>query len=198
LQNDSALRKRGVQEPFMINSLHQATASMNLADLEIDKLGAKLRYKVRYEVGFACPDIDDLVQETLKRFLDAFQADKIRAPEAAGAFLNGISRNVISEYRRRLFRDVPMPEVPPEPPPKRLPPAELFELREAVADGIRQLSQRDQQVLRAFYLEERPVEEILELTGLTLANFRVVLCRAKEKFRQIYSGDVKSRAVSAH
>ena len=171
---------------------------MNLPDLEIEKLGTKLRYKVRFELGFGCPDIDDLTQESLKRFLDAFQADRIRTPEAAGAFLNGICRNVISEYRRRLFRDLPMPEVPPEPPPKRLPPTEVFELREAVANGIRQLSPRDQQVLRAFYLEERPVEEILELTGLTHGNFRVVLCRAKERFRQIYSEDVKSKAASRH
>ena len=170
--------------------------SMDQQYLEIEKLGVRLRYKVRYQLGFACPDIDDVVQETLRRFLDASQADRMRTPGAAGAFLNGICRNVILEYRRRLFRDAPMPEVPPEPPPNRLPPTELFELRDAIAEGMKQLSARDQQVLRAFYLEERPVEEILELTGLSPANFRVVLCRAKEKFRQIYSGSMKSQAAS--
>jgi RNA polymerase sigma factor (sigma-70 family) len=169
---------------------------MSPADVDFQKLGLKLRYKVRYEAGFACPDIDDLVQESLKRYLEALQAGRVHTPEAAGAFLNGICRNVIAEYRRRLFRDAPMPETPPEPPPNRLPPSDVFELREAIADGLQQLSDRDRQVLRAFYLEERPVEEILESTGLTLANFRVVLCRAKEKFRQIYCGRVKSRSAS--
>jgi RNA polymerase sigma-70 factor (ECF subfamily) len=171
---------------------------MNLPDQEIEKLSVRLRYRVRYQLGFACPDIDDVVQETLRRFLEASQADRMRTPDAAGAFLNGICRNVISEYRRRLFRDAPMPEVPPEPPPKRLPPTDVFELRDAIAEGMKQLSKRDQEVLRALYLEEKPVEEILELTGLTPGNFRVVLFRAKEKFRQIYCDTVKSQAALGH
>src|SRR5690349_16929806 len=134
---------------------------MGLPGVEVDKLGSRLRYRVRYELGFACPDIDDVVQETLRRFLDASQGGRVRTPEAAGAYLNGICRNVILEYRRRLFRDAPMPEVPPEPPPNRIPPTEVFELREAIAEGMKHLSKRDQQVLRTFYLEERPMEEIL-------------------------------------
>jgi RNA polymerase sigma factor (sigma-70 family) len=171
---------------------------MELTELELEKLGTRLRYKVRHEVGFACPDIDDLVQESLKRFLDAFRAERIRSHEAAGAFLNGICRNVISEYRRHLFRDAPMPEVPPEPAPKGLPPTEVSELREAIAEGMNQLSRRDRQVLRAFYLEEKSVEEILQSTGLTLANFRVVLCRAKERFRQVYLSGMKSQGAAGH
>jgi RNA polymerase sigma-70 factor (ECF subfamily) len=151
---------------------------------DIGELGPRLRYKVGRALGFACPDIDDVVQETLKRFLES--ADRVRTPEAAGAYLNGICRNVIFEYRRRMFRDAPMPEVVPEPPPARLADPELFELRDAIAEGMRQLSPRDRQVLRMFYLEELPVERVLELTGLSEANFRVVLCRAKERFRQIY------------
>ena len=171
---------------------------MPAADREIEKLGVRLRYRVRYELGYTCPDIEDIVQETLRRYIESLAADKVRAPEAAGAFVNGVCRNVIAEYRRLLVRDVPMPETPPEPPPNRLPAAELFQLQDAIAEAMGQLAPRDQQVLRAFYLEERPVEEILETTGLSLANFRVVICRAKERFRQIYSEDMKSRSVSAH
>ena len=171
---------------------------MSFPDFGIEQLEPRLRYKVVYELGFACPDIDDIVQETLRRFFDAVQLGKVRTPQFAGAFLNGICRNVICEYRRRLFRDAPMPEIAPEPPPKGIAPADLFELRDAIAGAMRQLPQRDQQVLRAFYLEERAVEEILELTGLTLDNFRVVLCRAKEKFRRIYRGSVKFDGSSGH
>ena len=153
---------------------------------ETENLARRLRYKVARALGFACPDIDDIVQESLKRYLESVKADRLHTPEAAGAFLNGICKNVISEYRRRLFKDEPIPDTVPEQPARGIPGAEVFEMREAIADGMRQLSPRDRQVLHMFYVEELPVSRILEATGLTEANFRVVLCRAKERFRQIY------------
>ena len=159
---------------------------MQALESEIGKIAPRLRYKVARTLGFACPDIDDIVQESLKRYLESAEAGRIHSPDAAGAFLNGICRNVISEYRRRLFRDVPMPEIAPEPPARRIPEPELFELRNEIAEGMRQLAPRDREVLRLFYLEEMPLPQILEATGLTEANFRVVLCRAKGRFRQIY------------
>jgi RNA polymerase sigma-70 factor (ECF subfamily) len=171
---------------------------LDAASIDIEKLGPRLRYKVRYEVGFACPDIDDLVQETLRRFLDAVREEKLRTPDAAGAFVNGICRNVIAEYRRRRMRDLPLPEDAPERPSGGTPPAEILEMQDALRGAMDQLSERDRQVIRAFYLEERPIEEILSLTGLTSANFRVVLCRAKERFRKIYQDGVQYRSVSGH
>jgi RNA polymerase sigma-70 factor (ECF subfamily) len=152
--------------------------------LELEKLRPRLRFRVAHELGFACPDIEDVVQETIRRYLDS--ADRLRTPESAGAYANGICRNVIAEYRRRMFRDLPMPEVVPEPPQKNLPEPELFELRDSIAAVMRELSARDRQILQLFYLEERPVSQILDVTRLGEANFRVVLCRAKERFRQIY------------
>jgi RNA polymerase sigma-70 factor (ECF subfamily) len=155
-------------------------------DQDIGQFRTRLRFKVARALGWACPDIDDIVQETLRRYLESVQSDRVRTPEAIGAFLNGVCKNVISEYRRRLFRDTPMPAVIPEPPAKSISAPELFELQDAVAEGMLQLSARDRQVLHMFYLEEKPIQEILDATGLTEANFRVVLCRAKERFRQIY------------
>jgi DNA-directed RNA polymerase specialized sigma24 family protein len=118
--------------------------------------------------------------------------------ESTGAFLNGICRNVIQEYRRRLLRDAPMPEVPPEPATEGMGQADLTALRNAIAVTMKQLSPRDQVVLRACYIDELPVDEILAITGLTLDNFRVVLCRAKEKFRRVYQGRVKSAGAAGH
>ena len=153
---------------------------------DIERLRPKLRFKVCYEVGFFCPDVDDIVQEAMARFLVATQQEKVRNPEAAGAFLLGICRNVISEYRRRSSREDPMPEVIPEPPGKSLPETELFDCREAIALAMEQLPERDRGILRAFYLEEKTKEDIMAATGLTDQNFRVVLFRAKEKFRRLY------------
>jgi DNA-directed RNA polymerase specialized sigma subunit len=96
------------------------------------------------------------------------------------------------------MRDEPMPEVVPEPPGKGIGEADLFDLRQAIAQGLDQLSERDRRVLRAFYLEEKSRGEILKETGLTDENFRVVLCRAKERFRASYVEQMKHRAPSRH
>lgn len=171
---------------------------MNLSGDEIEKLRPKVRFRVSYAVGFYCPDLDDIVQETLARFLVASREEKIHNPAAVGAFLNGVCRNVISEYRRRNMRDEPMPEVVPEPPGRGIPESDLFELREAIAQGMEQLSERDRRVLRGFYLEEKSKEEILKQTGMSDENFRVVLCRAKERFRTIYVEQTQHRGSSRH
>jgi DNA-directed RNA polymerase specialized sigma24 family protein len=91
-----------------------------------------------------------------------------------------------------------MPEVVPEPPGKSISDSDHFELREAIQLGMGQLSERDRRVLRAFYLEEKSKDEILKQTGLTDENFRVVLCRAKERFRAIYVEQTQHRANSRH
>jgi RNA polymerase sigma-70 factor (ECF subfamily) len=176
----------------------QSWACMNFSEEDLEKLRPKVRFKVCYDVGFFCPDVDDIVQEALMRFMLAVRADKIHNQDAVGAFLNGICRNVVSEYRRRNMRDEPMPEVVPEPKAKSLAEAELFEMRQAIALGMEQLSDRDRRVLRAFYLEEKSKDEILQQTGMTDENFRVVLCRAKERFRAIYLELTQHRGSSRH
>ncbi|HEV3330107.1 MAG TPA: sigma-70 family RNA polymerase sigma factor [Bryobacteraceae bacterium] len=171
---------------------------MIFSDEDIEKLRPKVSLKVSYEVGFYCPDIDDLVQETLTRFLSAAQKNKIRDAESFSAFLNGICRNVILEYWRRSTREAPMPEVVPESPAQGIPEADLLEMRQAIALGMEQMSSRDRQILTAFYLEDKTKDEILKLTGMSDENFRVALCRAKERFRNIYTQHAKHRGASAH
>ena len=171
-------------------------AGMHLSDEDIEQLRPRVRFKVCYEVGFLCPDVDDIVQETLSRFFVAAKDEKVRNPDAPGAFLNGICRNVISEYRRRAFRDEPMPETVPEPAARGLQDVDLFEIRDAIASGMEQLSPRDRRILRAYYLEEKSKEEILKATGMTDENFRVVLCRAKERFRNIYLQQTRNNGAA--
>ena len=170
---------------------------MDLSDADLDTLQRKLRFKVRHHVGFTCPDVDDIVQETLTRFLRTREG-AVGDPARIGAFLNGICQNVIQEYRRRWHRDMPVSDTAPELQDNRLAHSEVLELQDAIASGMQQLSSRDRHVLKCLYLDEWTKDEILAGTGLTEENFRVVLFRAKEKFRQIYGGNLKRRAVSSH
>ena len=61
-----------------------------------------------------------------------------------------------------------------------------------------QLSQRDRDLLRAFFLEERDKEEICRSMGLSDAQFRVAFFRAKKRFKTIYDQSVKRTAPEKH
>jgi RNA polymerase sigma-70 factor, ECF subfamily len=161
-------------------------AAEPLSQPSIERLRLKLRYKVLYHLGHHCADVDDLVQETLARFFRAEKRGQIRNTEELGAFLNGVCRNVILEYRRRQRRepladpDVPIPDsgVRPE--------AEVFEMRNAIDHSLTDLAERDRAILQSLYLEGRDKDAICRQWGMTDAQFRVVLFRAKERFRRAY------------
>jgi len=152
----------------------------------VERLRLKLRYKVLYHLGHHCADVDDLVQETLARYFRAEQRGQIRNTEEFGAFLNGVCRNVILEYRRRQRREpLADPEVP-IPDTGVRPEAEVFEMRNAIDHSLTDLAERDRAILQALYLEGRDKEAICRQWGMTDPQFRVVLFRAKERFRRAY------------
>lgn len=171
---------------------------MDINDPSIDRFRLKLRYKVLYHVGHNCPDVDDLVQETIIRYLRAEQRQSIRNTEEIGAFLNGVCRNVILEYRRRVKREPVLdPEIPLADKGTR-PEAEVMVMRDAIDHSLAELAERDRMILRALYLEGQDKEEICKAWGMSDAQFRVVLFRAKERFRKVYDPDMKRSAGNPH
>ncbi len=102
------------------------------------------------------------------------------------------------EYRRRLWREEPYDPELREGVQAADRETELVEAREAIDTGLCQLSDRDQLILRAFYLEDRTREEICNALGVTDTQFRVALFRAKERFRKIYRQSLKRRAATSH
>jgi RNA polymerase sigma-70 factor (ECF subfamily) len=171
---------------------------MELTETSIDRMRLKLRYKVLYHVGYNCPDVDDLVQESLARFFRAEQRNQIRNTEEFGAFLNGICRNVILEYRRRIRREPTIDPEMPIPDPGVRPDAEIFEMRDAIDNGLKELAERDRVILRSLYLEGREKEDICREWGMSDAQFRVVLFRAKERFRRVYATEMKRNTANEH
>jgi RNA polymerase sigma-70 factor (ECF subfamily) len=171
---------------------------MEINGQTLDNFRLKLRCKVRYHVGGACPDVEDLVQETLVRFLRFAKDERIRNPANIGAFLNGVCNNVILEYRRRLWRDDPGVKEVREEGCAATPAVELMEVREAIEAGLAQLPDRDHAILRALYLEDRSRDEICHALGITDTQFRVVLFRAKDRFRKIYREGLKPWAAGSH
>lgn len=171
---------------------------MDLSDSFIERLRLKLRYKVLYHVGHGCPDVDDLVQETLVRFLHADQRNLIRNTEELGGFLNGVCRNVILEYRRRQRREPAYDSDAPIPDAGTRPEADILEIRQAIDNGLRELAERDRMILRAFYLEGKSKESICSEWEMTDTQFRVVLFRARERFRRAWNADMKRSVGTEH
>lgn len=175
-----------------------ADLAMDIDEVSLERLRLKLRYKVLYHMGHNCADVDDLVQETLARFIRAAQRKQIRNTEEFGAFLNGVCRNVILEYRRRVRRE-PTSDTDGVLPEKGVrPDAEILELRDAIDSGLAELSDRDRAILRALYLDGKEKEDICQEWNMTDAQFRVVLFRAKERFRRAWSGEMKQSESPQH
>ena len=175
-----------------------ASAPQPLDEPALERLRLKLRYKVLYHMGHNCADVDDIVQESLARFIRAGQRQQIRNTEESGAFLNGVCRNVILEYRRRVRREPSTTEEGEIPERGIRPDAEIFEMRDAIDSGLSELSDRDRTVLRALYLDGKEKDEICREWNMSDAQFRVVLFRAKERFRRAYNGELKQNAASRH
>ena len=171
---------------------------MDLSELDLERLRLKLRYKVLYHVGHNCADVDDLVRESLTRFIRAEQRHQIRNMEEFGAFLNGVCRNVILEYRRRIRREPMLDREDPLPEAGVRPDADILELRDAIDNGLAGLADRDRAILRALYLEGRDKDEICLEWKMSDAQFRVVLFRAKERFRRAYGSAMKRTGTSQH
>jgi RNA polymerase sigma-70 factor, ECF subfamily len=175
-----------------------APPAVEPSEPSLERLRLKLRYKVLYHLGHSCPDVEDVVQASILRFLRAERRQSIRNTEELGAFLNGVCRNVILEYRRKARREpLADPDIP-IPDPGIRPEAEILELRDAIDGGLAELADRDRGILRALYLDGKEKDEICREWKMTDAQFRVVLFRAKERFRRAYGTEMKRSGVDRH
>ncbi len=164
----------------------------------IDGFRQRLRWKIIYHLGRYCPDVDDVLQETLARFLIAVRDEKVQHPDRIGAFLSGICNNVISEYRRRLMRDTPYDFTDHEPTASVESEAEQIDRQQTIAVTLAALSERDNEILRTFYLLGKDKAEICAQLELSDAQFRVALFRAKGRFRRAYDQNLKQRHTGSH
>lgn len=156
-------------------------------------LHIKLRRKLRTREA-----IDDARQETFKRVFAALrEGPGIRDPRRLGAFVNGTCENVLRERFRDRVRnphsDRPAPEKvdPCVRPDSRM---VRDEIAEQVHRTLERLPEQDRDLLRAVFLAEQDREEICREFGVSRGYLRVVLHRAKERFRQTYDESIAREA----
>jgi RNA polymerase sigma factor (sigma-70 family) len=136
------------------------------------------------------PDqVEDIRQEVFVRTLRALKEQTIRRPEAFGAMVTQITRNVMYEYGRKESRHIPVDAEWDRIPDSRSS-AEIDILAEQraalVRDAIAALPEKDRALLEAAYFDDRAYETISAQFGVDTPYVRVLLHRARGKFRKIY------------
>jgi RNA polymerase sigma-70 factor (ECF subfamily) len=150
-----------------------------------------LRIKLRARM-LASETVEDLRQETYIRVFVKLRADGIRQPERLGAFVNSTCNNVLMEFYRSSSRTSPWDDSYLEMPDHAVDTEGVLitkQMKQRVRQVIGELPKKDRDLLWALFLEEKDKDEVCKQFGVDRDYFRVLLHRAKDKFRVLYEID---------
>ncbi len=148
-----------------------------------------LRIKLRSRT-LPSDKVEDLRKETFFRVIGALRRDGgVRQPARFGAFVNSICNNVILEYYRSSARNQPLEDSHLEIPDKVLDLEGMMVTKQA-SEHVRQIlvsmPPRDRDLLRAIFLDDKDKDSVCKEFKVDRDYLRVLLHRAKDKFRSIY------------
>jgi len=155
-------------------------------------LAIKLRSRLR------SPElIQDVTQETFLRVLRTLRQSGIDNPEALGAFVNSVCNNVLFEAYRAQSRvaDPVEDRVSEEVPADTAMAGE--EERTQVRSVLSELPEKDRKILRWLFFEERDKGEVCRVLQVDREYLRVLLHRAKQRFRTDYLRRVATKGNRA-
>ena len=149
-----------------------------------DLLLLKLRVRIR------SPQlIEDIRQETLLRVLRIVRRNGVEHPERFGAFVSAVCNNVMLERLRGEMR-LQRPEADFEPVDETADlDAHLIsqQTRRQVETVLDELPAKDGEILRMLFLHGRDKADLCRRFNVTEDYLRVLLHRAKSRFRKMYS-----------
>jgi RNA polymerase sigma-70 factor (ECF subfamily) len=130
-------------------------------------------------------DAEDLTQQTFERALRAWDRfDSRRA--SVSTWLLTIARNLLIDHYRATVpstADVPLDELSPSEHPATNGVYPAIGLEPELAGALAGLPQRDREIVALRYGGELTGPEIVDLTGLTLANVQQILSRSLKRLR---------------
>lgn len=133
--------------------------------------------------------ISDIRQETFLRvFMTLRSRGGLHKPESLGAFVYAILTKVLAEFRRREVHDPPAREAFQVTDDGADPLAELVnrDRKRLVESVLAELSNTDRRILRMVYLDDGAQSQVCQRLGVTPEYFRVMLQRARDRFRKCY------------
>jgi RNA polymerase sigma-70 factor (ECF subfamily) len=153
-----------------------------------DLLTLKLRSRLR-----AAALVEDARQETFRRVLTTLkERGGLASAESLGAFVNSVCNNVLFECYRAGAKVQQLAEGHDQVD-ERGPSVETglvqTEQRERVREALAALPAREQELLRWLFFEERDKDDICRTLNVDRNYLRVLLHRAKAKFRDRFLSD---------
>jgi RNA polymerase sigma-70 factor (ECF subfamily) len=155
--------------------------------------GELIRLKLRSRVE-SREVAEDLRQEIFARVLTTLRSEGgLHNAERLGAFVNSVCNNVLLEHWRSRGRTDSLEVLEETHPIASDAPDALSrvlsqdEVR-AVRRILGKLGDRDRDLLRAVFLEERDKDEVCKEFGIGREYLRVLLHRAKQAFKTVYIG----------
>ena len=140
--------------------------------------------------------IQDVRQEVFVRVFKTLRAPGggLRDARKLGAYVNTVCNNVVLEQYRQTTRTEPLLDAHLDLPTSEDVEDALVnsEERERVRHVVKELPPRDRDILKALFFDERSHDDVCAEFGVDRGYLRVLLHRAKEKFRSV---DAYSRAV---
>ena len=136
--------------------------------------------------------IEDVRQETFVRVLVLVRsADGLREPDRLGAFVNSVCNHVLLEHYRskgktESFLDSDTEATLVNHAPSALSLLETKDAQRIVRQILKELTDKDRQLLQSVLLEERDKDEVCAELGITRDYLRVLVHRAKQSFKSFY------------
>jgi RNA polymerase sigma-70 factor (ECF subfamily) len=157
----------------------------------------KLKQRLRSQ-----DQLEDLRQEVFLRvFRSLRQGAGLRRPECLGAYVYSVCNHVVLEY----LRDTRKPERSEERVEEQRDPGagierELVneELRRQVRNLLNGMTPKDRFLICAIFLDERDKDEVCREQGVRRDYMRVLLHRAKQRFRQLLAETQAAATPVAH
>ncbi len=143
----------------------------------VDAYSEPLRRFIFNLTGGNAPLTDDIAQET---FIKAYTS--LRSFKGISRFKTWLYRIACNEYINIMRSDHPTDDIEEV---KTLPgdslPTDITDLRHDLQVGLAALNPTERTLILLFYLEDRPIKEIVKITGLPEGTVKVYLSRAKTK-----------------
>ena len=153
-----------------------------------DLLSIKLRSRLRSPA-----QVEDARQETFLRVMKALrQPGGIQSAGGFGAFVNSVCNNVLFEMYRSHSKTTPLEEEAgaalPDPGIDAEMAVGLDQDRAHVRAIMETLPQKERQLLHWLFFEEADKDEVCRRLGIDRNYLRVLLHRAKQRFRAEFVG----------